>query len=200
MKRVLVILALCTMPASGAETQLAPRIVHALTPIDSLPTKDEIIAVLPTNTLDELAKLARDPYEDFGVRLRAVRALPQFCTTSCAGTPPHQALVSLFASVPSEPPDRTSAGEKILLVRATIEALGATGSRDAADVTRLATYLDNPSRDIRAAAAFALRDLCNPSARPALRARYTIEVGSVGVPQVRLAISEALRGLDTCGN
>jgi hypothetical protein len=103
-------------------------------------------------------------------------------------------LVQILASI--SPADQ--AGTSILLLRATIESIGVAKSGDPNDVSRLTPFLDNLSRDIRAATAFALRDLCNSQAITPLRNRYNIELGSTGVPQVRLAISAALRDLGQC--
>ena len=183
------------LPARGEQVTITPSVLHGLTPIDTVPTKDEISRILPQNTVSQLAALAQDSGVDFGVRLRAIRALPQFCPTSCAGSTPHASLVNLLASLPND-----GAGKTILLQRAVIEAIGIARSGDANDVARIVPYLDSPSRDIRAAAAFALRDLCNPSAVTPLRNRYNVEMGPMGVSQVRLAISAALRDLGTCAN
>jgi HEAT repeat protein len=167
--------------------------LHAMTPIDSLPTKDEIIRVFPSNTAAQLVDVAKNTANDFGVRLRAIRALPQFCLPSCAASPTYASLLELLHSVPPTDPD----GKTILLLRATIEAIGVAKINDPDVVDdHLLAFLDNPSRDIRAATAFALRDLCLPNAILPLRAKYNSEL----VPQVRLAISAALRDLDTCGN
>ena len=193
--KTLLLLLAFALPARGESPQLTQKMLHGLTPIDSLPTKEELIAIFPSNTVSQLAAIARDPNIDFGVRLRAIRALPQFCAASCAGTTPHVTLVDLLASTPIEP-----SGWQVLLLRATIESLGVTRSRDPSDVSRLVPYLDHQSRDIRAATAFALRDLCDPDAVPYLRNRYNVEMGPTGVPQVRLAISAALRDLGTCSN
>ena len=191
---IVFVVSLCALPALGEETQLSSDILHTMTPIDTVPTKGDISKIFPGNTAAQLAGVAQDGNVDFGVRLRAIRALPQFCPASCAGTVPHQTLVSLLASVnPSE-----QQGPNVLLLRAIIEALGVAKSGDSADVSRLTPFLDNASRDIRAATAFALRDLCNQAAVTPLRNRYNVEMGPNGVPQVRLAISEALRDLGTC--
>ncbi|MBA3503410.1 MAG: HEAT repeat domain-containing protein [Deltaproteobacteria bacterium] len=198
MKRVAVIavlVGLTALSAHGESIQLSNNVLHAMTPIDSVPTKQDIENIFPQNTASQLAAIAQDSNIDFGVRLRAIRALPQFCLPSCAGTPPHNSLLTLLASVP--PADQ--AGTSILLLRATIEAIGIAKSPDPDVVTKLAPFLDNPSRDIRAAAAFALRDLCNQAAVTPLRNRYNIEMSPTGIPQVRLAISAALRDLGTCG-
>lgn len=190
------LVALCALPARGDQIQLTKSIEYALTPIDSVPTKDELTRLFPQNTASQLAAVAADTNVDFGVRLRAIRALPQFCLPACAGSAPHQALVALLGSVPPSDQDGTS----ILLLRATIEAIGIAKSGDTSDVNRLAPFLDNPSRDIRAATAFALRDLCLQTAVAPLRNRYNVEITPAGIPQVRLAISAALRDLGTCSN
>jgi HEAT repeat protein len=191
---IILVVLLCALPALSEETQLSSDILHTMTPIDTVPTKADISNIFPQNTATQLAGIAQDGNVDFGVRLRAIRALPQFCPTPCAGAIPHQTLVSLLSAVtPSE-----QQGSSILLTRAIIEALGVAKSGDSADVSRLTPFLDNSSRDIRAAAAFALRDLCNQAAVTPLRNRYNVEMGPNGIPQVRLAISDALRDLGTC--
>ena len=82
----------------------------------------------------------------------------------------------------------------LLRVRAAIEALG-VATRIPSDVDLVVPFLDNSSRDIRAATAGALRDMCITQAIGPLRARYQHEQ----VAQVRLAISEALRDLGQPG-
>ena len=197
MKRTSTILLLLAFALpTRAEQQPMTTKEHTLTPIDSMPTKDEIIMALPTNTVSQLAAIAQDGTADFGMRLRAIRALPQFCPATCAGSTPHATLVSLL----TQNPPSTTKGKPMLLLRATIEALGVARSGDGNDVTRLVPFLDSTSRDIRAATAFALRDLCDPAAITFLRNRYNVEMGPSGVPQVRLAISAALRDLGTCGS
>jgi len=198
MKRagIILVVAMCALPAHGDQIQLTTNIMHAMTPIDSVPTKDELTRIFPQNTATQLAAIAQDAGVDFGVRLRAIRALPQFCLPACAGSAPHQTLVTLLASI--SPSDQN--GTTILLLRATIEAIGFAKSADPSDVSRLSPFLDNPSRDVRAATAFALRDLCDQQAVTPLRNRYNVEMGPTGVAQVRLAISAALRDLGTCSN
>jgi HEAT repeat protein len=170
-------------------------IAHAMTPIDSVLTKETIEALFPLDPVAQLAGMAQDDTVDFGVRLRAIRALAQFCPQpGCADQEPHVTLRALLAA---EVPGVTD-GREILLVRAVIEAIGATRSGDPNDVTRLVPFLDSHSRDLRAATAFALRDLCDPRAIVPLRNRYQVELGTGGVAQVRLAISAALRELGQC--
>ena len=102
----------------------------------------------------------------------------------------------MLSSVSPTDPD----GKSILLLRATIEAIGIAKSGRTEDVDLLTAFLNNPSRDIRAATAFAMRDLCLQAAVNPLREQYNRENLPGGVPQVRLAISAALRDLGTCGN
>ncbi|MDQ3364817.1 MAG: HEAT repeat domain-containing protein [Myxococcota bacterium] len=202
MKRLgaIAVVALCALPAAHGDqaSALPPNVIHALTPIDSIPTKDELVTVLPVDTVSRLAQIAQDATVDVGVRLRAIRALPQFCPIDgCARTTAHDALRALIED--SDPAHHS--GPPILLLRAAIEALGATGSHPSSepteepnDVQVLVPFLDNASRDIRAATARALRDLCDSQAIVPLRTRYLGET----VPQVRLAISAALRDLAQC--
>jgi HEAT repeat protein len=196
MKRIagmVVLAALCALPAArGDSVQLTTTVLHAMTPIGSTPSKKDIESIFPTNAVDELTEIAHSNSVDFGVRLRAIRALPEFCLPNCAGSIPYQSLTSLLATIVSNPQEGTS----ILLVRATIEAIGIAKSGLSEDVGLLAGYLTSTSRDVRATTAYALRDLCQPSAIPNLRAQYNVEA----VMQVRLAISTALRDLATCAN
>lgn len=203
MKRagIFILVGLCALPAHGDQIQLSTTVLHAMTQIGSVPTKKEIEDIFPGNgnAVLRLTEIANDDNVDFGVRLRAIRALPEFCLPSCTGSSVHQSLVTLVENVRSEQASDTS-GKTTLLLRAAIEAIGVSKSSSASDVTLLAGFLDNPSRDLRAATAFALRDLCQQAAVTPLRNRYNIEMGVGGVPQVRLAISAALRDLNTCSN
>jgi hypothetical protein len=197
MKRVagiLAIAALCALPAAhGDSIQLTTNVLHAMTPIGSTPTKTDIINIFPEqDPIVELTKIAHNNGVDFGVRLRAIRALPEFCLPSCANTVPYQSLKTLLASIVPNPQEGTS----ILLMRATIESIGIAKSGLVSDVALLVPYLASTSRDIRATTAYALRDLCQPTAIDGLRTAYNAET----VTQVRLAISTALRDLATCTN
>jgi hypothetical protein len=193
---ILVLVGLGALSAQGESIPLSSAARYALTPIDTTLTKADLVNIFPTNTASSVISLAQDGSSnaDVGVRLRAIRALPLFCLPACTGTAPHQALVSLLEQVDD------STGTPILIKRAAIEALGITKSTDGYDVTLLTKFLNDSSRDLRAAAAFAMRDLCNQSAVGPLRARYNIEMMAAGVPQVRHAITAALRDLATCSN
>jgi hypothetical protein len=167
--------------------------MHALSPIDSLPTKESLELVFANeDPLVELSEIAQDTTKDFGIRLRAIRALPHFCPTPspCDGTLAHDTLVAMIGAI--SPTDLD--GKTLLELRAAIEALGVAKSGDPNDVTLLVPLLDHASRDIRAATARALRDMCNTQAIVPLRTRYQSEQ----VAQVRLAISTALRDLGQC--
>lgn len=187
-------LALAALPAHGADPAPSESEIHTLTPIDSLPTKDDIVKLTGPNAVPRLRELALSETVDFGVQLRAIRTLAHFCSPSCVPAPAlhpaHEAVLAVLASVPAN--DRS--GRAILRLRAGIEALGLVRSGLDTDVDLLVGFLNDASRDIRAATARALRDLCNPQAVVPLRARFQVEQ----VAQVRLAISTALRDLGTC--
>ncbi|MBS1122286.1 MAG: hypothetical protein H6Q90_4514 [Deltaproteobacteria bacterium] len=178
------------VPAQGEVPQPSELEIQTLTPIDSLPTKEELVTnVTGPDQVGRLEELALNPTVDFGIQLRAIRAIPHFCGTPCSGSA-RTALLNLLSRI--SPTDHS--GQTILRLRAVIEALGIARSGDPADVDLLVPYLDNASRDIRAAAARGLRDMCQSTAIVPLRARYQHEQ----VDQVRLAISAALRDLDQC--
>jgi len=181
-------LALCALPAHGDGTQLDTPILHALTPIDALPSREDLFEVFADPTV-ELAKIALDDTADLGVQLRAIRSLSQFCT-ACGTAAPRNTLATVISRIPLT--DRS--GPAILRLRGGIEALGAARSGDPDDVPLLIPFLDHGSRDIRVAAARALRDLCDARAIVPLRARYQQET----VAQVKLVLSAALRDLDNC--
>jgi HEAT repeat protein len=200
MKTVLIAL-LVTGAAAAATgtsiTSLSSETRFTLTAIDQVPTKtqlDNAFASDPQGPLQALANIATDSdtsNDAIGIRLRAIHALAKYCgtsTTACAASDlAHQSVATVIAE------NRTATeGSVVLVLRAAIETLGTM--RVASDVTTLRPLLDHPSRDIRAATARALRDLCNAQAITDLRARYTVET----TDQVKLAISEALRILGQC--
>jgi hypothetical protein len=192
MKRVAapaLLVLLCALPVQGS-VPLDTRILHGLTPIDSVPTKEDLADVFRNaDPVTELAAIATDADADLGVQLRAIRALAQYCD-QCQNALPHAVLVEVIQGV--APGDHS--GSAILRLRAGIEALGAAKSGNTGDVPLLVPFLDSSSRDIRVATARALRDLCDTRAIVPLRARYQEET----VAQVRLAISAALRDLGNC--
>jgi HEAT repeat protein len=192
---ILLMACLCALPAHGDEDAGAPSldVIHTLTPIDTVPSKEALTSVLqsPDNELALLAGYAVDPDLDFGMRLRAVRALPHFCPEQPAAC--RLAIRAVFTHIDSS---ADAPGQKILRRRAAIEALGAARSGLSEDVTFLADFLDDPSRDLRVAAARALRDLCDPAAIEPLRRQRD---APDEVAQVIHAVEEALAAIQQCG-
>ena len=208
MKKLISAVGLVAISAfARGDTQLPPpAVVNILTPVDIVPTQQQLTQVLgtPPEALDKLtliASTATDPEhpEYTGMRLRAIHALEKYCplpgqpgTPACNSTDPgwpaHQALAAIVANQPLQ----VHGGSDLVVLRAAIESLGPL--RVSSDVTILAPILEHSSRDIRAATARSLRDLCNASAGNALRARQQHEP----TEQVQLAIADALRVLATC--
>ncbi|MBA3455257.1 MAG: HEAT repeat domain-containing protein [Deltaproteobacteria bacterium] len=176
--------------AYGDALVLSQPVINALTPIDSIPSSNQLNSVFngsETEALSNLTAIALSQGTvDLGVQLRAIRALTHYCRTPC-GT--HEAHVALETIATTPRYRDAQAGSDLLVLRAALEALGVL--RIPGDVAILVPQLDHPSRDIRAAAAHALRDLGNTQAIPALRARYQLEQSD----QVKIAISNALRVL-----
>jgi hypothetical protein len=164
---------------------------YTLTPIDTVPTRAELDSVFPAGSAQ--ASLLSDALDEGsatgsgtepGVRLRAIAALASYDPQpGGSGDAIHQALLQIISESTSA---RT--GTNVLVLRAAIETLGRL--QVPSDVTVLEGLLEHPSRDIEAAAALALGNLCNTTAINALRTRYA-ELGTTD--QVKLAISEALR-------
>lgn len=172
---------------AGAAAGLDTTTLEALTPIDSIPTRGELEAVLgsgtpPSQQLEVLAATGSDT----GVRLRAINALTQYCTapTPCGGSgdPIHDTLAGIISANQAK-----QAGAELVVLRAAIESLGTL--RIPEDISILSPLLNHPSRDIRAATARALGVLCNTAAINDLRVRYQNE----STDQVKLAISATLR-------
>jgi HEAT repeat protein len=169
-------------------------VFDTLTPVDSLPSSQQITKAFndsSSEALSNLQLLANPPAStivDRGVQLRAVRALIHYCaTTPCADADPaHVTLKNTELAYRD-----ARAGSDLLVLRAALESLGLLKVPN--DIGVLAFHLSHPSRDIRAGAARALRDLGNTNAIPLLRARMTIEQ----IAQVKTALSDALRVLQT---
>jgi len=199
MKRVssiILVVSLAVVPTLGADTiVLSTNEQHTLTTFDTIPSKDEITSVTGPDPVARLRDLALSSSTDFGVRLRAIRALPQFCSSipSCKEQLDHPARLAVRDVIGTIAFDDRS-GQAILELRAAIEALGVIKSAQQTDVDLLLPFLEHESRDIRVATARALRDLCLDTASQPLRTRYDQEP----VASVRLAISNALGDLDTC--
>ena len=190
MKRVAIVLVFAlALPARGDAIQLPQPAIDALTQIDELPSTTQLNGAFGNQALLNLQMIALDQGAvDPGVQLRAVRALTHYCNPlPCSASDPVHTTLTTVATNPRYRDARS--GSDLLMLRAAIEALGIL--RVPGDVTILVTQLQHASRDIRAATAHALRDLGNTQAIAALRARYQQEQ----VPQVRIAISDALRVL-----
>lgn len=176
--------------AAADLAQLTQPVIYALTPIDSIPSTEQINSVHGNSEQLALANLEAIALStsgvDLGVQLRAIRALTHYCKDPCSTHEAHLTLVE----VATTPRYRDAvAGTDLLVLRAALEAIGVLRVQD--DVTVLVPQLEHPNRDIRATAAHALRDLGNPDAIPTLRIRYQNE----GTGQVKSAISDALRVL-----
>ncbi|HTL32593.1 MAG TPA: hypothetical protein VL326_05695 [Kofleriaceae bacterium] len=200
MKRLIGVIVILSVVAIASATALAPKATNTLTTIDSVPTRqqiDEAFSDSSQTPLQNLASLATDPQNatDVGIRLRAIHALAKYCaSTPCVDSDvAHQSLKTVIQDNAHE-----ITGSKVLLLRAGIETLGAMRlSSDSDFLVVQMSLLDHPSRDIRAATARALSDICNgASAITPLRVRYSHEL----TEQVKLAISEALRILGQCSS
>jgi hypothetical protein len=177
--------------ATGA-TGLPQPVQNTLTVIDSVPSKQQLdnLFMGEAMALNSLSTIAQDNAADIGIRLRAIHALAKYCIAPCdENDVAHDSLETVVSDTHLD-----IAGSNVLLLRAAIEAIGSLHVATDFDVIRDLGLLDHPSRDIRAATARALRDICNPSAITPLRVRYTAE----STEQVKLAISEALRVLGQC--
>ncbi len=120
--------------------------------------------------------------------MRAIRDLGDYPEVTS-----HDELVSLLQNA-----SPTNRGPKVVLLRAAIEAFGALGAQGATgsgDAAYLTPLLGHASQDVRAAAATALGNLCDPTAIQALRTQFGQEASA----QVQYAISAALRVLGSCG-
>lgn len=193
MKRLPLVLAIViglVVSAAGDPVMLSIPAKQALTQLDALPSTAQLEKFLgsPQDVLDKLIEFTHADFaDDPGVQIRAIRAIAQYCDAPC--TDASEAHVALATLITTPRYRDARAGSDLLVLRAGIEALGVL--RVPTDIDLLIPQLAHPSRDIRAAAARALRDLGNTAAIDALRGRY----GEEQVPQVELAIADALRVL-----
>lgn len=181
MKRAVLLAVLLVGALAVAGTALSTQAQNTLSPIDTVPTRPELDQVFAGSAQAQTQLIAvaenTDP-SNVPFRLRAIAALGNY-----PGTAAHQALLDIIAATSS-----ARSGSNLLVLRAAIETLGHL--QVPSDLDTLTPLLEHPSRDIAAAAALALGNLCNTNAIPYLRTRYG-EAGTVA--QVKLAISEALR-------
>ena len=182
---------LCALPSAGALPELPTEVVDALTQIDTAPSTDTLNGMFPTPqaALDNLRQIALSASEP-GVQLRAIRALPAYCPSPCVDSPVRDTLLSLINNYFRT----THTPRDIMRLRAAVEALGATHSRLASDVTLLRPLLDDMSRDVRATAVRALRNICHQDAITPLSMHYQSEK----TEQVKHEIYDALRDLLQC--
>jgi hypothetical protein len=186
-----IVLALIVASVARADTQLPQLAVDALGAIDVVPTESQLTTALMTDQADALNTLITiasnvDGTADPGVRLRAIQGIAKYCPPSCA--PAQAALAALISAANTNPPH---AGTDLLVWRAALESIGPLRSTDETTLNLVLSALDFGPRDVRAAAAHALRDLCNSNTIVPLHKALTSEQ----VDEVRIAISEALRVL-----
>jgi hypothetical protein len=187
MRTRLVLLA-SVITVATASTMTLPQVeVDALTAIDTVPTRTQLDTIFGSGSASlTLIAIAQDTGADPGVRLRAILALGKYCP-ACATSDPLGINDVLLGLIADNRPATT--GTDVLILRSAIESVGPL--QVPSDLAALTPLLNHGSRDIRAATAHALRDLCNSAAITALHERYQIE----SIDEVRLAISEALRDL-----
>lgn len=165
------------LPASGLPSAAT---VDALSGIDFVAQRPTLDVLLAPTPVEALAGIAGNDDVDVGVRIRALRALALYPTPDARA-----ALgVELLAH------GSATSGTELLQLRAAIESLGIVGQPE--DVAVVVPLLDKEeSRDVRAAAAYALRDIGSSAATGPLRVRLAKEK----TEQVKFAISDALRVL-----
>jgi HEAT repeat protein len=184
MKKVAIGIVLLAGALAVAGVDLSNQQQDTLTAIDTVPTRPVLDVAFAGSAQAGLLAVVADGSANPGVRLRAIAALASYDPQpGGSGDAVHPALLQIISANTSA---RT--GTNVLVLRAAIETLGRL--QVPSDVTVLEGLLEHPSRDIEAAAALALGNLCNTTAINALRTRYA-EPGTTD--QVKLAISEALR-------
>jgi HEAT repeat protein len=162
-----------------------------LTARDHVPTRAELDATMGATPLQALVDRALTE-TDVRLRLRAIRALAQYPSEEA-----HSALLLVLDDPEIGSSIELETAQIIVLRRACLEALAELGDPD--DVAVITEYLNQEDtvgqpcsqRDLRAAAAHALRVLGSTTAEDALYARQAVE----NCGQVEFAINEALREL-----
>jgi hypothetical protein len=209
-RRLLVLAALlCAVPATGSGIEPTSTQIDALTVVDAPPTRAVIDRAFssgpgPTPGLDALLALAGDPAQDLGLQIRALRALPQYCLPTCAGTAVHDALAQIVDGYRAQLATAALSPQDMLRLRAAMEALGATRSGLQADVDLLTMpeLLHHPSRDVQVTAVRALRNLCSPDlcSRDACQqdANAVRALRTGADTQVDAAVNRALADLARC--
>lgn len=166
--------ALATTPTTGDPVQ------ELLSGVDFVPGRDGLDAAAGGQAEADLLDLARAESDghDPGIRLRAIRALALYPGSDAA-----TALEQVIAD------NADGEGLSTLYTRAALMALAEVDG--SAAVGTIAAQLDHPVLDVRATAARALAATDAATAVAPLRER----LGEEKSPQVRLAISSAIRQL-----
>ena len=177
-------------PARGGGEGPTISAEDLLTARDHVPSRAELDATMGATPLQALVTRALSE-PDVRIRLRAIRALAHYPSDEA-----HSALLLVLDDPEIAGSIELSAPEILVLRRAALEALGELGDPDdVAVITEYLTQLDTgepcSDRDIRAAAAHALRVLGSTTAESALRAQGEVETCA----QVEFAINEAIRVL-----
>jgi HEAT repeat protein len=189
------------LPAPPA---LSPDATEALLSIEGVPNPTHLETLIPGQTLPNLLAIAAYPGPDTGdvakneaqarnlvpIRLRAIRAASMF---DLVGSDPLiQTRRATFQALLTANSSRAS-GHGVLLARAALESLGKVGgAQDPTLVTAITASLGHPSRDVRIAAARALREMGAATAVDALRRQQAREFS----PGVRLVIEAAIQALN----
>lgn len=184
-------LALFAGSVAAGSTELPQKVQEVLTLIDSLPTQVDLDLAFTDHAgaMHGLATIATDPgatdSASRNARLHAISALSGYCAPPCADAlnEAHAALRSIITTT-----EGAATGFDAVVLRAAIEAIG---PQRGDDLDILIPQLQSSSRDIRAAVAHSLRDLCNTTAIVSLRQQQQTETSD----QVKQAITEALRVL-----
>jgi HEAT repeat protein len=188
---------LSALPARGDNALLTPRVLSALTSIDSLPSASGLSDAFtsPTVAMANLEAISLDPAVDLGIRIRALRALAAYCAPGAPpcgqGTAVHQTLAQVIGDYRklAQP-----SPQDLMLARAAVETIGESRAVLASDVAPLLALLAEPSRDVRATVVRALRSSCDPQVTDAIKGLQNTEPS----PQVRVAIQSALQAFERC--
>ena len=172
--------------ASGARGDLpvagvpSAQLVDALSGIDFVAQRPVLDLLLGATPGEALAAIAATETVDPGIRLRALRAIALY--------PSPESRAALTVEIAAH--GAATRGTELLHLRPAVDALGVIGQPE--DVAAIVPMLDKEeSRDVRATAAYALRDIGSSAASGPLRAR----LGKEHAEQVKFAISDALRVL-----
>ena len=172
--------------AGAAEQPVPSNVLYLLSSFEALPTRQQLESLFPNSPTNRLMQIITSTSTTLtaGVRLRAIRALGQLPETLEVRT----ALLQLLAQYAT-----AYDGIDLLYLMAIVETIGQLGTAD--EVDAVVSLLPHPSRDIRIAAARALRLMGNVAAVTPLRNRGRDEL----VESVKLEISETLQVLDPRG-